>query len=168
VASGDGRPPYYYHEATRVTRWEVPDDEAMADAISATIERGRVVVGHAATKRTSQLERLELLRAQAALVVDAWAEGRKLGALLDDLAAVLGDKAPRFKGFNPLDSGDVKKAYMRVARGLHPDKVVRAHLAPDEAVVCALVFEALAPKYEAFKKEREKEHRAERREAAGL
>ena len=41
---------------------------------------------------------------------------------------------------------------MRVARGLHPDKVAQARLGGKEAVVCAAVFEKLSSKYESFKK----------------
>ena len=54
--------------------------------------------------------------------------------------------------------------YMRLARGLHPDKVAQMKLSSDQALVCAAVFGHLSVKYEEFKRRVAKaEARAEAR-----
>ncbi len=75
-----------------------------------------------------------------------WAADRPLAALLVDLHSIF-PLAPRIELAPSAAEGDIRRAYMKAARSIHPDKVGGLEL--EQAVLAQVLFTAITAKWEA-------------------
>lgn len=115
-------------------------------AIAESSARRRADMEASASSKAAAAARDESVRRDAELKVAAWAAGRSLPALLADLPAVF-PAAPSLEVAADAAGAELKKAYMKAARALHPDKT--AGLDHDSAMLAHAVFTAIAALWEA-------------------
>jgi len=171
-----------------VSRWERPSPQLAAE-IEARLAAEAAARTHAEEKRKAAVdaqatavaqakEKGEVLKRDAETKVKAWmaassssssssqsasngklcSNNRPFSELLADLPAAL-PFAPKLQLAPGASSAEVKKAYMKAARAIHPDKVVIGQALPggagivdlEAAIRAEVLFTALAAMYEDFK-----------------
>jgi len=184
VTQGGGKASYFFHHVLRVSRWERPSPQLAAE-IEARLAAEAAARTHAEEKRKAAVdaqatavaqakEKGEVLKRDAETKVKAWmaassssqsasngklcSNNRPFSELLADLPAAL-PFAPKLQLAPGASSAEVKKAYMKAARAIHPDKVVIGQALPggagivdlEAAIRAEVLFTALAAMYEDFK-----------------
>ena len=136
---------YYYHKKTRVSRWDKPD-KVVAVAMNSRIENTEKSADSAFKMRKEQMELdkiaaeeraaiLDYIKPEVLILLKTWKEPSPgnpsdLSTLINSLPSILPHleadvTAGRFIPVlrNDASSSDVKKAYFRAVRFLHPDKL---------------------------------------------
>lgn len=148
---------YYWHRVTRAVRWDKPDLETarrveariagMNDGVQKRL--AELAAEEEAAKRDSA--RKSAMEGDIETRVRVWARGKNIKAMLSSLDAVLLTKEVPDSIASLAAAGgpdDVKKAYMRAVRIVHPDK---SSTAPLEAQVEAhKVFTVLSDAYRKY------------------
>lgn len=152
---------YYYHRVTRAVRWERPE----ADVARKVEER---LKEHSAAVAKRQAERLAALaenedkakrdadkRTRVEAEIDSrirlWSRGKDVVQMLTSLSVILRGREVPDSITLSASTGlpeDVKKAYMRALRIVHPDKVATASL--EDQLEAQKVFTALSDAYKKY------------------
>ena len=121
---------YYYHRITRDVRWERPPDHLIYQVneeemkVKAQQEERLRHLEEEARKREKEEEDLVRLKSEIDHLVDNWTFGKELKHLIIDLPGILphieSTKFPKLK--RRADESQVKRAYRKVIRLVHPDK----------------------------------------------
>jgi hypothetical protein len=151
VKMPDGRE-YYYHRLTRQTRWEKPEGD-MADAMEQRIQDQERQKQAAIDDRKKQREaekrkqeeydseRVDLTRTVYDQV-KLWGHGRGVHSLLNELDKVFpGAPIPATALTINSSASEMKKAYLKAIRCVHPDKIgvdsdMRKKLTSQEVFAC--------------------------------
>jgi hypothetical protein len=154
-AFADDGQQYWYHRVTRAVRWERPSVE-VARQMEARVEAEKhaVKVRQAARvkeiadeeeRKKRELAVKETLQRRTSLRVDAWSASQDLRSMLSTLPSFLNwarsfpDNLPQVALTGSVS--DVKKAYLRCLRVVHPDKMAGAPV--EQQVEAQAVFAAL-------------------------
>ena len=161
---------YFYHTLTRMSRWERPSPDLAAEIDARAREQARATEEQV-LRRRAELDAIGAAQARATeatgelkrsfeFELRAWAGKRGLAALLGDLQSA----HPLAPALDLDDNGRrsaavVKKAYMKAARALHPDKMQAGSsvagrssvVTAPEAAKAEVLFTILASLYEDFK-----------------
>jgi hypothetical protein len=165
VACEDGRV-YYYHEVSRLSRWDKPSAEIAtkhAERLQESKAREEAEVTRRRNERRQEEERLaretdtrSALSAGLKKRLDQWRQKGRFGeqtkGVLDLLTTVHDicefvppEEAPA-SGAGPPSNAAIKKAYMRAVRHIHPDKLP-ASLSLEQRVVAEAVFVVITEEY---------------------
>mmetsp|Transcript_16663 Transcript_16663/g.27817 ORF Transcript_16663/g.27817 Transcript_16663/m.27817 type:complete len:475 (-) Transcript_16663:340-1764(-) len=171
---------YYYHRESKITRWEKPTPE-VTRCIQRRLEEERLQSERANEKRKLELKHNKIveeelqdytnqIQATVTQQIQLWKHpvgkkrARVLGELLNAVPALLGPE------LIPLDSSlvttpllktdpptMVKKAYRKVVRFVHPDKVAGTGCVIDveKKMLAAEVFIAINESFEKFRAQHE-------------
>ena len=142
VFTAEGEP-YYFHKVTRMSRWDRPD-LAVMEAVDARLQESQQQIDSAvhrrrqerAEEKKQQDERMatsELIQSEVKSKIVSWSSlpnrGKSIEELLNTLDTILPECVPRgCLSAGPLVLGssspsEVKKAYMKAVRLIHPDKL---------------------------------------------
>jgi len=157
----DGRV-YYYHRLTRASRWDKPKG-AMAEAMEQRIieeerkkenairERKKLREEEKRKAREMEEEKDDLSRSTAE-AVKKWATGKGVHLLLNDLGNIFeGAPVPAAPLTAESSASEVKRAYMKAIRHVHPDKI-GANASVQMKLTSQAVFGALNAAHERRKR----------------
>jgi len=161
VKMEDGRV-YYYHRLTRASRWDKPKG-AMAEAMEQRIieeerkkenairERKKLREEEKRKAREMEEEKDDLSRSTAE-AVKKWATGKGVHLLLNDLGNIFeGAPVPAAPLTAESSASEVKRAYMKAIRHVHPDKI-GANASVQMKLTSQAVFGALNAAHERRKR----------------
>lgn len=153
---------YYYHRITRATRWQLPT-KRMARKLERRLSERQVEVQARQQERVRQLaveeaKRSEVEqkrdRAQAGIDsrVSRWASGKGIRQMLATLNHILSERRVTDDvAAGALGSSDqVKRAYLKAVRKLHPDKLTGLPL--EQRLEAQAVFAVLSTAHAEFAK----------------
>jgi hypothetical protein len=161
---------YFYHRVTRAVRWNKPEGH-----VSEKIEQS-IKDKEADLKRKQQARKADMQRAEEEKAVEAeevarveaevqqkverWSAERPIAALLASLPRILPDSITTARGKNlhqqPLlapemcmsaSQSEIKKAYLKALRLVHPDKVTGLGVSVEHRLLCRFVFIKLTDAY---------------------
>ena len=163
---------YYYHTVTRVSRWDRPDRkivEAMdarlqesQEQVNAAVQRRKLEREQGRLKEQKKTQLAEEMRETVKSIINNWKQPNgknilSLGELLQTLPNILPDVVPVgaiCSPSNPLSSSslpsDVKKAYMKAVRFIHPDKL-SASVTNETKILAEAIFVFLSSVYEVYR-----------------
>jgi hypothetical protein len=144
---------------TRLVRWTKPDGE-LGRKMGERMRQEQLEVARRQLARKAQLQQAEAAgerdaqakraaEGQVRSKVAGWARGKGVVALLRTAGLVLPPgRAAIDLGAEP-SGAEVRKAYLRAARALHPDRLA-ADVGVEERLLCTAVFAALTDAFAEF------------------
>jgi hypothetical protein len=161
VKLDDGRV-YYYHRLTRASRWEKPEGamaEAMEQRIMEEERKKEQAIKERKKAREAEKKKLEEIEEEkndiskmTTAAVKKWATGKGVHLLLNDLGDIFeGAPVPSAPLTAQSSGAEVKRAYMKAIRHVHPDKI-GANASVKMKLTSQAVFGALSSAYERRKR----------------
>lgn len=164
VTTEDGRI-YYYHKITRVSRWDLPSQED-TNQINEQIHQSQQKMAECSIHPDEcDLENDEdQIKIRVASIIKYWIQPsnmnrcRSIPELLTTIPTILDTSiVPEGSIFKePLTLStpptDVKKAYLRAVRLVHPDKLVALDLNFEKKLLAQEIFIAISEKYDLYRK----------------
>mmetsp|Transcript_30640 Transcript_30640/g.33488 ORF Transcript_30640/g.33488 Transcript_30640/m.33488 type:complete len:191 (-) Transcript_30640:144-716(-) len=171
VYTKDGRP-YYYHKITRVTSWNPPKrpsptQERLSRTNSAIEEAVQKRMQQYEEERKQQEERAaaaEVFKGEVRAAIERWRKSstfgklKDIGEMLSTLHLIIISLNENSVVSSPLNAhsnpSEIKKAFMKAARHIHPDKLQVSDLLWEEKLLAEEVFIVLNDEYTNYKKQK--------------
>jgi hypothetical protein len=161
---------YFYHRVTRAVRWEKPEGclsekiEQAAREKEAELKRKQQArkddMRRAEEEKTAEAAEVARVEAEVQQKVECWSSDRPIAALLASLSRILPTCIIVARGQNlhqqPLlapemcmsaTQSEIKKAYLKALRLVHPDKVAGQGVSVEHKLLCRFVFIKLTDAY---------------------
>lgn len=158
VKTQDGRT-YYYHKLTRVSRWNKPDSAILETMEERILTQQREMQRRLQTRRRDRQQLMEQKEQEALAsvslgqevdrIVSTWARNKSIADLLRTIHEIAPTNVTSIELALDCSPSDIKRAYMKIVRLIHPDKLTM-HQLRDRLLAQAL-FTVVTGSYNEFR-----------------